>query len=168
MATDISTIFGMPLLELVEHVTDAQWGIMIVIAASVVVTGGLSYWNIRLTKGAAEKQVKLDSHRLLSDMLRITREFRPAIDHLLGNEDLTEEDRANLVRVMTYLTALNLARTDGLVRNRDVKVIYGPILAKMTNEKLKEIVGKKYADKFDTDPDFYRGLRTMRDDLVGS
>lgn len=165
MAADISAIFGMSLLELVEHMYYAQLGIMIAIAVSATVTGGFSLWNICLTRKAAERQANLDSCRTLHDMFTTTSQFRDAMDHLIY-DTVTEKDHGDLVRLMTYLTHLAICREDKVVQDKYVKTIYGPILGKLTDEKIKEIVGEKYAHLIDADPSFYRRLRSMRDELV--
>lgn len=152
-----------------EHTFDPVWIILSVLAGASVLTL-LSTWlnNRALSKYRSSQeriQANYQSCQILSDMMETTREFRTAIDHLLDG-DVTMEDHDDLVRVMTYMTELDLFRQDRLVKDKHVAIIYGPILKKLTNKKMEEILG--YASgTLDRDPGLYSGLRKMRRELTG-
>lgn len=167
MATDISPIFGMTLLQLAEA---ASIAVACAIAASIFVNVELSKRSRKqLERHVQENNRREDKYRsaqILSDIMKTTKEFRRGIDHLLDGKNLTENDYDDLTRFTTYLTLLALCRRDGLVDSEYVGVMCGPILEMLTDRKLEEILGY-VPGEFERNPNLYSGLREMRKLLTG-
>lgn len=111
-------------------------------------------------------EAKYRSARLLSDMLKTTKEFRDGIDHLMEGRKLTPDDHDDLARFLTYLTLLAMCRKDGLVDNEHVGVIIGPILERLPDEEMEKVLGYPPGE-FKRDPALYSGVREMRKLLTG-
>lgn len=165
MATDISPVLWLTLVEHVVYMTYAQWGVVGAILTSAIITGYFSLKNIRLTRKAAERQIDLDSHKILSDSLRTTVEFRKEIGHLMNGIDGTA-DRDGLARVITYLEVMALGWEKGLINDDYAGVVYGGLLERLTDEKISKILGVSMEDLTHPESRLCSGLRAMRDKLL--
>lgn len=136
------------------------WIILLALAAISAITLVITIRNNRM-------QDKHRSSQILSDVLKTTLEFRSAIDRLLVGR-VTREDHDDLMRLMSRLEVLALCRQDKLIRSEYVTVVYGPILRKLTDDRISEVLGAKGTNLFARKPKLFRRLRAMRDELVGS
>ena len=121
MVTDISPIFGLSLVSMVEWVA-------IAIFVSVAVTSGLSYWNIRQTKKTMEQQAKIDSARLSLQLLESWSEtkypkFAAFADRLYENN--VKGDEAEIPQYLNELESIAILWEEGAITENHVEQFFG-------------------------------------------
>ena len=142
------------------------WVILSVLAAISAVTLCITVLDYIMRR-------KDRSLRILSDMLKSTKEFRYGLDRLWKDLDLDEKARDDLVRVLTYMEVLALCKQDGLIKDDYVKMVYSGLFQALTDEKIVEILqddlpGIRVEHLQDPKAKLYHRLRAVRDDWLGS
>ena len=124
MATDISPIFGLPLVGMIEIATLI---VAVAILVSASVTGYFSLENIRQTKTAIERQAKIDSARLSLELLESWSEtkypkFTAFVDRLYENN--VREGDPQIPQYLNELESIAILWEEGVITENHVKQFF--------------------------------------------
>lgn len=150
MITEISPIFGLSLLELVEFFTILT---PIAILAAAAVTGGFSWYSIRQSKKQIAKQLetqnKIASANLVRNLLKAWR-VDSQFTNMLGklddsNTQFNDEDEVH--GMLTEFEDIAVFWNDKLLDDTHVREFFGRGIVQINaNESIKNIL-KSYHDE---------------------
>ena len=160
MITEISPIFGLSLLELLEVATIA---IPFAIAGSAIGTGFFSYRSIQQSKkqltAQLERQSKIDSARLLTDLREhLKRQGFAGITYKLYKGWLDDDDDELVERYLNHLDMIAVYWEDGLLEKRHIKEVLGGLFLKVKKDDYIQNAMKERKD-------LYKPLKRLCDSL---
>lgn len=137
----ISPIFGLTLLELVEHIAAA--GIGIAIVSSIFAMGALIVSAIQI-----KKQSKVSSANLILELVKPWRQkdFQKLLNEI-ANHDITKYDEGELEKLLNQLEDIATFWKDDTLSEIHVKEFFGSNLKTVRDDKFIQDFIKKWASK---------------------